>query len=71
MYTRQTDNNTHTHTQVAKDGYGVSYIIQGDYVMFFHVSSFISCPETDSRRFTKHIEESLAEMRGLFLDSFQ
>ena len=33
---------------VAKDGYGVSYIIPGDYVLYFHVSSFKSSPDTVS-----------------------
>ena len=31
---------------VTKDGYGVSYIIPGDFVIFFHVSSFNSSPDT-------------------------
>ena len=32
--------------QVADDGYGVSYIIAGEDVIFFHISSKKSCPVT-------------------------
>jgi len=32
--------------QVADDGYGVSYIIAGEDVIFFHISSKQSCPLT-------------------------
>jgi len=32
--------------QVADDGYGVSYVMAGDYVVFFHISSKKSCPLT-------------------------
>lgn len=31
---------------VADDGYGVSYIIAGEDLIFFHISSKISCPTT-------------------------
>lgn len=34
--------------QVADDGYGVSYIVAGEDVIFFHISSKRSCPETVS-----------------------
>lgn len=53
---------------VAKDGYGVSYIIPGDYVLYFHVSSFKSSPDTDSRRFAGHIADSMRELRALYFD---
>lgn len=53
---------------VADDGYGVSYIIAGEDLIFFHISSKRSCPTTDSNRFAKAIEKSLADMRTLFLD---
>lgn len=33
---------------VADDGYGVSYIIAGEDLLFFHISSKISCPQTVS-----------------------
>jgi Choline/Carnitine o-acyltransferase len=32
--------------QVADDGYGVSYIIAGEDVIFFHISSKLSCALT-------------------------
>ena len=35
-------------TQVTKDGYGVSYIIPGDYVVYFHISSWKSSTLTVS-----------------------
>lgn len=35
-------------TQVTKDGYGVSYIIPGDNLIYFHVSSFKSSEHTVS-----------------------
>eukprot|EP00731_Ephydatia_muelleri_P029750 Em0021g273a len=53
---------------VTKDGYGVSYIIPGDHLIYFHVSSFKSSEHTDSRRFAQHIRESLRDMRALFID---
>lgn len=31
---------------VADDGYGVSYIIAGEDLLFFHISSKASCPTT-------------------------
>lgn len=33
---------------VADDGYGVSYIIAGEDLIFFHISSKASCPTTVS-----------------------
>lgn len=34
------------HRQVADDGYGVSYIIIGENLITFHISSKFSCPHT-------------------------
>lgn len=34
------------HLQVADDGYGVSYIIIGENLITFHISSKFSCPHT-------------------------
>lgn len=51
---------------VADDGYGVSYIIAGEDVVFFHISSKKSCKLTDSERFSKNITQSLKEIRALF-----
>ncbi|ELU04678.1 hypothetical protein CAPTEDRAFT_111807 [Capitella teleta] len=51
---------------VTDNGYGVSYMVPGDYKIFFHISSKRSCPKTDSERFAKLLFESFAEMRSLF-----
>ncbi|XP_009983577.1 PREDICTED: carnitine O-palmitoyltransferase 1, liver isoform-like, partial [Tauraco erythrolophus] len=51
---------------VADDGYGVSYIILGENSIHFHVSSKISCSETDSHRFGKNIQKALVDIMGLF-----
>lgn len=52
---------------VADDGYGVSYIIAGEDIIFFHVSSKRSSPLTDSTRFAGKIKQALADMRDLFM----
>lgn len=44
----------------------MSYIIQGDLDIFFHVSAFKSSPETDAARFAGLIKESLREIKDLF-----
>lgn len=51
---------------VADAGYGVSYMIANDKEFFFHISSKVSSPATDSRRFGKHIHDALMEMKELF-----
>lgn len=51
---------------VADDGYGVSYMIAGEDVIFFHVSSKKSSPETDSSRFTNHLRSALRDIQVLF-----
>lgn len=38
----------HCAPQVADDGYGVSYILVGENLINFHISSKFSCPETVS-----------------------
>ncbi|XP_074028252.1 carnitine O-palmitoyltransferase whd isoform X2 [Leptinotarsa decemlineata] len=53
---------------VADDGYGVSYIIAGEDLLFFHVSNKKSCPTTDCHKFAKKIEEALSDMKQMFLD---
>ncbi|XP_048515243.1 carnitine O-palmitoyltransferase 1, liver isoform isoform X4 [Athalia rosae] len=52
---------------VADDGYGVSYIIAGEDIIFFHISSKKSSPDTNSALFANRIEKALADMRDLFL----
>ncbi|OCT81808.1 carnitine O-palmitoyltransferase 1, liver isoform isoform X1 [Xenopus laevis] len=51
---------------VADDGYGVSYIIVGENLINFHISSKFSSPETDSHRFGKNIREAMIDIIGLF-----
>ncbi|XP_050540748.1 carnitine O-palmitoyltransferase 1, liver isoform isoform X2 [Daktulosphaira vitifoliae] len=53
---------------VADDGYGVSYIIAGENLIFFHISSKKSSPHTDSNRFSIHISKALNDMRSLVID---
>ncbi|XP_018327193.1 carnitine O-palmitoyltransferase 1, liver isoform isoform X2 [Agrilus planipennis] len=53
---------------VADDGYGVSYIIAGENLLFFHVSNKRSSKQTDCHRFARNIEKALADMRRLFED---
>ncbi|KAK9535583.1 hypothetical protein VZT92_007957 [Zoarces viviparus] len=47
---------------VADDGYGVSYIIMGEDMINFHVSSKYSCSETDSHRFGAQISKALQDI---------
>lgn len=51
---------------VADDGYGVSYIIAGEDMVFFHISAKKSCPGTDASRFAERIEKALADMKQVF-----
>ncbi|XP_040018914.2 carnitine O-palmitoyltransferase 1, liver isoform isoform X1 [Gasterosteus aculeatus] len=51
---------------VADDGYGVSYIILGENLINFHISSKHSSPETDSLRFGGHIRQAMLDIKGLF-----
>ncbi|XP_053260806.1 carnitine O-palmitoyltransferase 1, muscle isoform [Podarcis raffonei] len=51
---------------VADDGYGVSYIIAGENLITFHVSSKFSSPETDSKRFGKNIHQAMLDIAALF-----
>uniref|UniRef100_A0A8C2JXM5 Carnitine O-palmitoyltransferase 1, muscle isoform n=1 Tax=Cyprinus carpio TaxID=7962 RepID=A0A8C2JXM5_CYPCA len=51
---------------VADDGYGVSYIIVGEDLITFHISSKFSSPETDSFRFGQNIRQAMLDIRALF-----
>ncbi|TRY62416.1 hypothetical protein DNTS_031825 [Danionella cerebrum] len=51
---------------VADDGYGVSYIIVGENLITFHISSKFSSPETDSHRFGQNIRQAMLDIRALF-----
>ncbi|CAG0921197.1 unnamed protein product [Notodromas monacha] len=50
---------------VTDDGYGVSYIVAGEDVIFFHISSKRSCNLTDSTRFAENIRKALLDIRDL------
>ncbi|XP_061825134.1 carnitine O-palmitoyltransferase 1, muscle isoform isoform X1 [Nerophis lumbriciformis] len=51
---------------VADDGYGVSYIIAGENLITFHISSKFSSPDTDSCRFGRHIQKAMVDIQALF-----
>ena len=51
---------------VADDGYGISYIINGEDAIIFHISSKRSCGITNSSRMGRHIVQALSEMKNLF-----
>ena len=51
---------------VADEGYGVSYMVPGDFRIFFHVSSRKSVQSTDSSEFIKTLEAMLREMKELY-----
>ncbi|KAJ8343206.1 hypothetical protein SKAU_G00305350 [Synaphobranchus kaupii] len=51
---------------VADDGYGVSYIILGENLINFHISSKLSSPETDSHRFGSNIKQAMLDILDLF-----
>ncbi|XP_031847256.1 carnitine O-palmitoyltransferase whd isoform X3 [Nomia melanderi] len=53
---------------VADDGYGVSYIIAGENLIFFHISCKLSSPQTNAARFAKQIERALADIKNLFIE---
>jgi len=53
---------------VADDGYGVSYIISGEDIIYFHITCKVSSKLTDCKRFSATVKESLAEMKALFDD---
>ncbi|XP_071751239.1 carnitine O-palmitoyltransferase 1, liver isoform [Centroberyx gerrardi] len=51
---------------VADDGYGVSYIVVGENLINFHISSKHSSPETDSHRFGGNIRQAMLDILDLF-----
>lgn len=53
---------------VARDGYGVSYIISSECNIYFHISSVRSCDVTDSERFANRISKAMNDIRLLFQD---
>ena len=52
---------------VVPDGYGVSYNLHDD-VIIFCVASYFSCLETSSIRFAHCLQKSLEDIRDLFQD---
>ncbi|XP_023681837.1 carnitine O-palmitoyltransferase 1, liver isoform-like isoform X1 [Paramormyrops kingsleyae] len=50
---------------VADDGYGVAYIILGENMINFHISSKHSCSQTDSRQFGAQIGKALLDLLSL------
>lgn len=50
---------------VSPDGYGVSYIVAGEDMMFFHVSSAKTCEKTSSENFIKHLCRAFQDMKFL------
>jgi len=53
---------------VSFDGYSVSYIIAGEDLIFFHVSSNKASKVTDTDRFAKGIVKAMADIKLLFED---
>ncbi|UIZ23560.1 hypothetical protein KXD40_007671 [Peronospora effusa] len=51
---------------VAEDGYGVSYMIAGENMLGFHISSKKACPSTSSDKFADDIEQALADLKSLW-----
>ncbi|XP_026062223.1 carnitine O-palmitoyltransferase 1, liver isoform isoform X1 [Carassius auratus] len=56
---------------VADDGYGVSYIIMGEEMINFHVSSKHSCTETDSHKFGSQISQAMMDLMTLLNPDFK
>eukprot|EP01134_Creolimax_fragrantissima_P005080 CFRG5080T1 len=50
---------------VDDSGYGISYNVAGEQMIFFHVSSKRACAETDSDRFADAIKKALIDISGL------
>ncbi|KAJ6636276.1 Carnitine O-palmitoyltransferase 1, liver isoform [Pseudolycoriella hygida] len=53
---------------VARDGYGVSYIISGEDNIYFHISSVRSSHVTNTQRFIDRISEAMNDIKLLFQD---
>lgn len=50
---------------VVDDGYGVSYIIAGEDMLFFHISNKKN-KQTDCHRFAKNIEQAMQDVKDMF-----
>lgn len=51
---------------VADDGYGVSYIVAGENLIFFHISCKVSAKNTNCEKFGEEIKKALFDLRDLF-----
>ena len=54
---------------VVPDGYGVSYNLQDNQIIFA-ICSFFSCESTNSRKFADALASSLQEMKDLFIEEW-
>ncbi|XP_076819052.1 carnitine O-palmitoyltransferase 1, liver isoform-like [Clavelina lepadiformis] len=48
-----------------EDGYGVYYLFLGDNFLTVHITSYRSCPETNSKVFGEKLEEAVADIKKL------
>ena len=53
---------------VVRDGYGCSYNLQNEFVIFC-IGSFFSCEETSSLLFAETLGESMNEVKEMFTGS--
>lgn len=56
---------------VSDTGYGVSYMIPDEKLIYFHVSSKVSAENTDSERFMQNIFWALSEMKKVSLEAIK
>ncbi|TMW61605.1 hypothetical protein Poli38472_012796 [Pythium oligandrum] len=54
---------------VAEDGYGVSYMIGGEDLIGFHISSKKSCAATGSKKFAEDLFQAFKEMKELIVQA--
>ena len=52
---------------VVPDGYGISYNLQDNHIIYA-ICSFFSCESTNSRRFCEALSISLRDMKELFIE---
>ena len=53
---------------VAPDGYGLCYNPMEDHINFA-ISSWKSCPETDSKKFSNSLQQSLEDAQNVMLQT--
>lgn len=47
------------------DGYGILYIVIGEHLLNFNITSWRTCPSTDSKKFADSLLEAMGDMRTL------